>query len=102
MNENVKKMARDLCECYVDHDATFDAEATAEKMVAKGYQKRVDGKWMSNDFLHEEENEKDDWKNYACSSCGYRTEAYYRNTRDMGYKFCPNCGAKMKGDLDEN
>ena len=75
-----------------------DCEVIAECIYDDGdYHKQSKGVWMPSDFLHEEEDEKDDWKNYACSLCGYKTEAYYRDVRDIGYNFCPNCGAKMKG-----
>ena len=30
--------------------------------------------------------------NAICSNCGKRFQAYYE-----AYRFCPNCGAKMKG-----
>ena len=73
----------------------------AENLYNAGYRKQGEGEWMPSDFLHEDEDEKDDWKNYTCSLCGYRTEAYYRDVRDIGYKFCPNCGAKMKGGADQ-
>lgn len=42
--DNIEEMAKDLCECYVDHTAIFDAKATAEKMVTKGYRKQ---EWIS-------------------------------------------------------
>ena len=51
--DNIEEMAKDLCECYVDHTAIFDAKATAEKMVTKGYRKQ---EWISVDErLPEEE-----------------------------------------------
>ena len=31
-------------------------------------------------------------KVYKCSKCGYKP-----NERHTNFKFCPNCGAKMKG-----
>jgi len=34
-----------------------------------------------------------DW---VCSECGYRVKTDF-----VDYKFCPNCGAKMKGADDE-
>ena len=89
MNENVKEMARDLCECYVDHDATFDAEATAEKMVAKGYHKQVNGTWV----------EKGNWAGsieYECTACKEST------FHAINHTYCPKCGAKIEVEPDEN
>ncbi|MBE6666882.1 MAG: hypothetical protein E7607_01035 [Ruminococcaceae bacterium] len=106
MNENVKEMARDLCECYVDHDATFDAEATAEKMVAKGYHKQIEGEW---EFVEKEafwisgmeESLRTGKPTKAlmpvCSCC---KTMFGRIV--LEYKLCPECGARMKGVPDEN
>ena len=106
MNENVKEFARDLCECYVDHDATFDAEATAEKMVDKGYQKQVEAEW---EFVEKEafwiQNMEESLRTGkptktlmpVCSHC----KTMFRKIV-LEHKFCPECGAKMKGVPDEN
>ena len=36
------------------------------------------------------------WANLICSECGYtkNTDIHVR----LGYRFCPNCGARMDGD----
>ena len=64
----------------------------AEKMTAKGYRKQIEGKWI---YLPDNGN---GWFQNgqrifpkSCSVCG--------GVISYGpYKFCPNCGAKMKGD----
>lgn len=35
----------------------------------------------------------------VCSSCGFPSEAF---AADVLYKFCPNCGADMRGENDGN
>ena len=84
-------------ECKFDRLDLCVPHHKAVALYNAGYRKQSEGEWKPFDFLHDEENEKDDWKRYACSLCGFITEAYYRDVRDSGYKFCPNCGAKMKG-----
>ena len=38
----------------------------------------------------------EDWNRWTCSECGFskRTDIHV----SLGYKFCPNCGAKMEVD----
>ena len=47
-------------------------------------EERKEGRWIS---MFDEDESK-------CSEC--QAEYYYPVTR--GYNFCPNCGAKMKGE----
>jgi len=41
----------------------------------------------------------EDWNKWTCSNCGYvkRTDIHV----NIGWKFCPNCGAKMQEVEDE-
>ena len=50
--------------------------------------KQKTGKWISDQFAF-----------WVCSTCGYPSEAHGAN---MIYKFCPNCGAKMEVNDDNN
>lgn len=63
-------------------------------LLEQGYRKQSKGVWVK--LLDEYDCE------YAkCSCCG---EEFYdssgEDTIDMFYKFCPNCGAKMKGGAE--
>ena len=53
-------------------------------------EERKTGEWINvtNDESLEEE--------YECSVCGY--ELFYSNPT----KFCPNCGARMRGERNDN
>ena len=56
---------------------SIDFDVTAEKMVAKGYRKQSEGEWLVGG---------------KCTACNE-----YSHIRT---KFCPNCGAKMKGGAE--
>ena len=58
----------------------------ADYLTDKGYRKQSEGEWLvkwRSTFPQYEPSE------YECSNCGYR--------RTVLHKYCPNCGAKMKG-----
>ena len=38
--------------------------------------------------------ELEDWNKWTCSECGYFKRTDIHST--LGYKYCPNCGAKME------
>ena len=56
-------------------------------LIQEGYRKQSEGKWivsgMFDDFL-------------KCSSCGYQQPWHTA----IEYKYCPNCGSKMKGGAE--
>lgn len=92
----IEEMARDLCECYVDHTVVFDAKATAENMVAKGYRKQIEGEWIAKKEMYRTPSAK----NYYCSNCEKNAtfDSFMGTSRIT--KYCPNCGAKMKGGAE--
>lgn len=49
------------------------------------YEERPQGEWV--------EGYHDYFETLDCSLCGY-----VRNERHLTLNFCPNCGAKMRGD----
>lgn len=59
------------------------------------------------DIEYEPERKKGKWKrrivdsgynaDWICSECGYRVKTDFVN-----YNYCPNCGADMRGDRDED
>ena len=91
MNEQIEKqaieeMANDLMICHVefgeDDDIRTDYEVTATMLYRdKGYRKQREGVWIWT-----EDDKEECW---ICSECGERD--------DFGSKFCPNCGAHMRG-----
>lgn len=55
------------------------------------------GQWTERHVDTLEETTIDAWQSARCSVCGlYHTTPYLYSFTD--YKFCPNCGARMKED----
>ncbi len=92
MKEN-KQMLEDLIEILdeeYEKRGFITPQNTAEKMTAKGYQKAERGEW-----------EKLDGERFICSNCAKVFELGSTATiHDVkrAWKYCPNCGAKMKGE----
>lgn len=89
--EQIEEMASMLCgqiksctECTIHKPCLMMNCATI--LYHAGYRKQSEGEWISNELGGYE---------YAfyCSECGW-VDGYPFNDR---HKFCPNCGAKMKG-----
>ena len=86
----IEEMYRDLQEC-IDYDewsareygeTEVDFDTTARNLVEKGYRKEIQGKW-----------EMVKYPLTKCSNCDV-----VRNCEiDTGWKYCPECGAHMKG-----
>lgn len=65
-----------------------DWQSLAEAVYNAGYRKQSEGTWEKSDIPGEK---------YVCSECGGACW-YYDYEGDVAKsKFCPNCGAKMKG-----
>ena len=80
-------MSADLELCHAEFISGIytDYDAIAQKMFAKGWRKQIEGEWLFNRGRTYGEPA------YYCSNCSEGGSEY-------GYdKFCPNCGAKMKG-----
>lgn len=91
--KQIEKMAKDICHartceikkndgaCYKNCKAFI----YAFRAVNAGYRKQSEGEWivcgMFDDFL-------------KCSICGDK----HPWQTETEYKYCPNCGARMKGE----
>ena len=106
----IEEMAREMChlsaECKTcqicDEKYHGDGElcyfqCMANEIINHGYRKQNEGEWETSDQLYGDDGV---WSIYRCSSCGYNTESYCRDVRDLKYNYCPNCGAKMKGGAE--
>ena len=88
INEMDERNAHYYDEYMIECDAFADANAIAKVLYDAGYRKQSEGKWIKS-------------KNglYVCSECD-KTCPYDAQADDILYwecKYCPNCGAKMKG-----
>ncbi len=74
------------CDGCMWNKARCNERNYAEEIYKAGYHKQSEGMWISNDLGGYK------WA-YYCSECGW-IDGYPFNDR---HKYCPNCGAKMKG-----
>ena len=88
--EIVKPMADDLrkAESWCDLDGVLNRSETMYNLYKMGYRKQSEGEnvatYPSSAF--------------ECSECHWQD--WDSLTADSAYNFCPNCGAKMKGDKE--
>ena len=96
--EQIEETAREMChlsaECktcqicnerYHGDDDLCYFQCVAKEIINHGYRKQVEGEWVFNRGRTYGEPA------YYCSVCSEGASEY-------GYdKYCPNCGAKMKG-----
>ena len=91
MKEQIEEMRRDLVEIFTeeyDKRNLITADNTAKKMLAKGYLKQSEGEWVWT------ENGEEDYEQYWVCSCCHE-KSYWES------KFCPECGAKMRGGAEQ-
>lgn len=83
--ERTEQIARDAY-CGYPSPTMF-----AKDLYWKGYRKQSEGEWVQSK----------DWEyDYKCSSCGNDAlEGRYGNN-DHCTKYCPHCGARMKGGAE--
>jgi rubrerythrin len=67
-----------------------DSDDIAEQLYHEGYRKQSKGEWVfvNGDVGYDE---------YGCSVCGENVVFF---DEENTYKYCPNCGAKMKGGAE--
>lgn len=82
-------------EMNLNGDIYTDYDATAEKMVSEGYHKQKESVW-STSVMFDVPTQKITGYTHICQSCFY----LYKDKNQYGNKFCPNCGAKMKGGAE--
>ena len=93
--EQIEEMAHELCgmnsSCEVCRlDKLCLARNSADILYNAGYRKQSEGEWRVQSV-----GRADCFVFFfkLCSECNY----CYKSTSPTGYKYCPNCGAKMKG-----
>ena len=93
--KQIEEMARVLCgmasscdKCMFKKGNCYEYNE-AEEIYNAGYRKQSEGEWLDTDICAED---------MYCSVCGgiapvdCEKEEFYKSN------FCPNCGAKMKGE----
>ena len=103
--EQIYEMQDDLKNCHTqfvfDFEVHTDYYETASKLVNIGYRKQSDGEWKKT-------TEPMGWHEVDCVECSSCGESWVLGDNldfdliDEYWHFCPNCGAKMKGERYEN
>lgn len=81
------KLLRDI-EKYHVSDGKFQHWVQIQPTIES---ERKTGKWIKTgqSFVYSKK-----FRNYSCSECGYDIDK-------IKFNFCPNCGADMRGGLNE-
>ena len=79
--------AIDLLSCFTQTDTLGNTPLQIVENLPSAQPECKTGRWLKD-------GEIDDVLFYRCSECGSSEPI-------RGYKFCPNCGADMRGDQDE-
>ena len=83
------------------HEAFADCFTIAKHLYAKGYRKQSNGEWVTNAWDGNKwiiiPYDKHEHIGAHCSVCNKRALLNY-NKDEVTSNFCPNCGAKMKGE----
>ena len=89
IGEMVKTVS--ACECDCLNCKTCYSWELCEALYNAGYRKQSEGEWKPSDIPQEK---------YVCSVCGGACW-YYDYQGDVAKsRYCPNCGAKMKGGAE--
>lgn len=89
--KQIEEMANDLYENRPYKDLWLeDAEDIANILYNAGYRKQSEGEWKYPPYAPSGGS----YEMRRCSVCGYKPDFDSDNPYT---KFCPNCGAKMKG-----
>ena len=104
MNEEIKKIAKILCEdCAKDVSPCVLTKTgrmcdpvmeQAEAIYKENYRKQSEGSWEIRKI-------GDGGTTRTCSNCLITQTVTVYNGKVM-FRYCPYCGAKMKGVPDEN
>jgi hypothetical protein len=85
-----------LCEfCLNTKDRTVDANDIMRFPSAEPERKK--GKWEEKQVIDDPDHGIPEWQSAKCSVCGKYLTTPYLYYFD-NYKFCPHCGADMRGE----
>lgn len=80
-----RQAALDALEWKWAGKAAFDA---IKKLPSAEVEPVKRGKWIYDNQFH--------WYRASCSECGYKRVTDIKAEKWNGWKYCPNCGAKME------
>ena len=95
-DEAKEKIINDFCRCRVWCELYPDmcqTESCEIWWALKALSERPTGEWTW-------QLADNGWVDHICSVCGYTENTDIHVS--LGWKYCPNCGAKMEGADDEN
>lgn len=89
-NEIIKRRILDDSDVGLDE---FDTESIIRNISSADVRKNVHGEWIRENYVER------GCYNYSCSACKEMVGTWNGDYMDKygGYKFCPNCGANMRG-----
>ena len=87
-NKEKQQQIDEIAECVLGGTIAYRLEV-AELIYNKGYRKQSVGEWATKDLNNPLYESK---KAPHCSNCEYMSF--------IRYDYCPNCGAKMKGECE--
>ena len=83
--EQIEDMACDIHEVLENENIPFwETHLLATILFDKGYRKASEGEWVKPTMYSE----------HICSNCGKSPKMFF----GLLSPYCPNCGAKMKGE----
>ena len=88
-----------FCE-NADEKTTDELKKELEKVMERPQGEWINGREISRTMIGSKV-EHIEYKDYTCSNCGLVLDnlLYWRDGSPF-YKFCPNCGADMRGDKE--
>ena len=90
IEKQIEEMAEYIFGNAITHDTQFkeDCRSIARDLYNAGYRKQSEGEWIKRIWIIFDSEKV----GFCCSKCN--------TTWDTPTKFCPNCGAKMKGGAE--
>jgi rubrerythrin len=99
MEMSREKQIEEIANAIYDDPNAYDTywrshcEQLAETLYNAGYRKQSEGEWET---IPDYQPNKLIACRHICSVC----KTFYKDIRPHGHKYCPNCGAKMKGGAE--
>ena len=93
--KQIEEIAKDLAEkaFFYNGGCMMNYSHTAKLLYNAGYRKQSEGEWIEERYIDEKRSD------FKCSVCEF-DDTFYRNSINRFYKYCPNCGAHMKGGAE--